>query len=249
MRKIAAVLIAFVVAVEVPCSAVAQNDPAQKLEVNKDNRSIAITATDEVVTEADVATVNIGYQAYGPDNDSAYANGSKVSNAIIAAVKKAGVPDDAIESQQQSVQPTQPYLLEKLSASDRAARAFTVTQSWTVRVNAADAAKVLDIAVKAGANQSGDINWSLKDPNAAAAEAASKALQRARTQASAMANGLGVKLGVLMFASNQVQAEQVRPLMRAMAMEAKAPQPPPPLAINARQIHTSATVYAVFGIE
>jgi uncharacterized protein YggE len=63
-----------------------------------------------------------------------------------------------------------------------------------------------------------------------------------------MAKGLNVKLGVLIFASNETQAAPVRPVMKAMAMAA-APAAPPPLAINARQIEKTATVYAVFAIE
>jgi hypothetical protein len=63
-----------------------------------------------------------------------------------------------------------------------------------------------------------------------------------------MASGLNVKLGQLLYASNQVQAEPIRPVpMMALKTDAKAA--PPPLAINARQIETSATVYAVFAIE
>src|SRR6202044_453030 len=105
-----------------------------------------------------------------------------------------------------------------------AQRKFQVTQSWTVRTNADDAAKTLDLAVKAGANQSGQIDWSMKDENAAQAEAASKALQRARTVAGQMAKGLDVKLGALIYASNETQAEPPRPLMRAMAAAPMAMQ-------------------------
>jgi uncharacterized protein YggE len=226
--------------------ALAQDTP--RFEVGKDHRSIAITATESVTHLADVATVSIGYQLYGPDKDAAYAAGSHASNAIIDALKKAGVPADAIESQSQSVTENR-YFDAKVSAAERAAKAFIIEQSWTVRTNAADAAKVLDLAVKAGANNSGNINWSLQDPNAAQAEAASKALQRARTQAAAMAGGLNVQLGELIYASNQVQAEAVRPPMAMMAMAKVSAAPPPPLAINARQIETSATVYAVFAIQ
>ena len=228
--------------------ALAQDQPAQTFAVNKDNRSIAITATDKVVDEADVATVHIGYQLFGPDKDAAYATGSRASNAIVAALRSAGVPNDAIESQSQSIAETQQYLLEKLSPAEKAAHAFTIQQFWTVRTDAADAAKTLDLAVKAGADQSGTIDWSLRDPNAAQAAAAAKALQRARAQAAAMAAGLGVHLGNLLYASNQVNAEPVRPLMRALAGTPSGGQIAK-LAINARHIETSATVYAVFAIE
>ena len=228
----------------------AMTAPAQTIQVSKENRTIAITATDKVIVLADVATIHIGFIAYGPDSDSAYAAGSRTSNAIVRALTTAGVPGDSIESENQNVSPVQDYQIDKLTPAEKAQRKFQVTQSWTVRTNANDAAKALDLAVKAGANQSGQIDWSLKDENAPQSEAASKALQRARTVAAEMAKGLNANLGALLYASNETQAEPPRPLMKAMA----APQMSGggggiPLAINPRQIEKTATVYAVFAIE
>jgi uncharacterized protein YggE len=237
-------LAAIAIAVTIPAN-------AQTIQVNKDNRTIAITATDKVIALADTAAVHVGFIAYGPDSDAAYATGSRLSNAIIKSLTSAGIPSDAIESESQNVSPVQDYQVDKLTPAEKAQRKFQVTQSWTIRANASDAAKILDLAVKAGANQSGQIDWSLKDENAPQAEAAAKALQRARTVAGEMAKGMNVKLGALIYASNETQAEPVRPLMKAMmvsngALAAPAPQP---LAINPRQIEKSATVYAVFAIE
>ncbi len=229
----------------IPASARAQDDSASIIA--KGVRSIAITATDRVLQQADVATVHIGYELYGPDQPTAYASASKASNAIIDAIRSAGVPRDMIESEQQTVAPMESFQLNQLPVSERSSHAFVAQQSWIVRTAADDAARILDIAGKAGANKSGQIDWSLKDPNAASAEAAAKALQRARAQAQAMASGLNVKLGQLLYASNEVQAEPIRPAPM-MATYAKVAAPPP-LAINARQIETSATVYAVFAIE
>jgi uncharacterized protein len=241
------VAVAYVAGFGAAASGVAQM-PGQGITVSKDNRTIAITATDSVIAMADVATVHVGFVVYGVDHDSAYAAGSNVSNAIVGALKAASVPADAIESENQNLAEVQPYQLNQASDSEKAKRKWVLSQSWTVRTDAADAARILDIAVKAGANQSGTIDWSLKDENAPQAQAAGKALQRARTVAEAMAKGLSVKLGVLIFASNETQAAPVRPVM--MAMKAAAPgASPPPLAINARQIEKTATVYAVFAIE
>jgi uncharacterized protein YggE len=228
----------------------AMTAPAQTIQVSKENRTISITATDKVTVLADVATIHIGFIAYGPDSDSAYDAGSHTSNAIVKALTSAGVSDDSIESENQNVSTVQEYQIDKLTPAEKAQRKFQVTQSWTVRTNANDAAKVLDLAVKAGANQSGQIDWSLKDENAPQSEAASKALQRARTVAAEMAKGLNATLGALLYASNETQAEPPRPLMKAMA----APQMSGggggiPLAINPRRIEKTATVYAVFAIE
>jgi hypothetical protein len=241
---LAAVLTAGIVLV--PAGARAQADGPQT--VPPQVRSITITATDRVTQQADVATVHIGYELFGADKDAVYAAGSKASNAIIDALHAAGVAKEAIESQEQSLGPTQPYMLTQMPAGERASHAFTISQSWTVRSTPDDAAKLLDLAVKAGANNSGSIDWSLRDPNAASAQAAAKALQRARAQAAAMAAGLDVHLGELLSASNEVEAQPVRPVF-AMTAEVKVRAAPAPLAISARQIETSATVRAVFAIE
>ena len=138
----------------------------QTIQVNKENRTIAITATDHVLAMADVATLHIGFNVYGPDKDSAYETGSRVSNDIASALTKAGVPGEALESENQNVSPVQEYQVDKLTPAEKSQRKFQVTQSWTVRTSAEDAAHLLDVAVKAGANQSGAIEWSLQDENA-----------------------------------------------------------------------------------
>src|ERR1700758_3648111 len=86
---------------------------AQTIQVNKENRTIAITATDKVTVMADQATVHIGFIAYGPDSDSAYVNGSRISNAIVKVLKDSGIPADAIQSENQAVAPVQPYQVDK----------------------------------------------------------------------------------------------------------------------------------------
>ncbi|MGP8258970.1 MAG: SIMPL domain-containing protein [Acidobacteriaceae bacterium] len=223
--------------------------------VSKDNRTIAVTATDSVAVTADVATVIVGFVVYGVDHDSAYADGSKTSNAIMDALKKAGVPSDAIESRNQSLSEVQVYQQNQLTEAEKAKRKWALTQSWAVRSNASDAARVLDVAVKAGANQSGQIVWNLKDENAPQAQAAEKALQRARAVAEVMAKGLNVKLGALLFASNQAPAS---PMGIGMGMagaglggtiENAGYIELPPLAISPTRITKTATVYAVFAIE
>jgi hypothetical protein len=218
--------------------------------VNKDNRTLAITASASASALADTATVHIGFVVYAPDAQAAYAKGSDTSNAIAKALAGAGVAKTEIQSESQSVNETPQYELEKLPPAEQAQKKFQVRQSWTVKTKADDAAKVLNTAVNAGANQSGQIDWSVADENALEAQAAGKALARARSIAAQMAEGLGIKLGDLIYASNQ-NPEPPRPLMMR-AMSGMAPEKaaaPAPLAINAQKIERSATVYAVFSIQ
>ena len=220
---------------------------AQQVQVNKDNRTVAVTATERVVVMADVATVHVGYLVYGKDKDSAYATGTQTSSAIIKALGDAGIPSEAIESDSQSIQPVENFQVERMAPGEAANRRFQVQQSWLVRADAASAAHVLDVAVLAGANQSGQVDWSLKDEAAPTADAAARAIQRAHTVAEQMVQGFGGKVGPLLYASNESESSTVRPVpMMAMHRAANASEP---LQINPRRIERSVTVRAIFAIE
>ena len=64
---------------------------AQTIQVNKDNRTVAITTSDQAEAIADVAVVSVGFSTFGVDQDSTYAEGSRISNAIMKALKDAGI--------------------------------------------------------------------------------------------------------------------------------------------------------------
>lgn len=236
-------------ALAVTWSAVTVAGLGQTIQVNRENRTIAITATDKVTAIADQAILHLGFIAYGPDSNTAYANGSKVSNAIVKALTDAGIPRETIQSENQQITPVQNYQLDKLTEAQKAQRQFQVTQSWTVKMAAENAARALDVAVKAGANQSGQIEWGFKDESTPEAQAAAKALKRAQAQAEEMATSLNAKLGVLLYASNEVQPSGPRPMFKAMAAAPAGMESVQPLAINPREIEKTATVYAVFAIE
>jgi hypothetical protein len=225
---------------------------AQTIQVDRNNRTIAVTASDKASAEADTAIVTVGFQIYAPDASTAYSQGSQHSNAILDALKKAGVADKAIESQDQKLNYTEFPSDDKTTPEQRAQKQFTLQQRWRVTCVAADAAKVLHVAVEAGANQSGNIDWDLKDRNGLQAQAAAKALVHARAVAAQMAEGLNAHLGALIYASNQTPVSRFFNGVlntESASIAAKPAPPPPPLAIRPQQVEESATVYAVFAIE
>jgi len=226
---------------------------AQQIEVSKANRTIAVSTSNSATADADTAIVHIGFQLYSADETAAYATASRTSNGIMKALTDAGVKKESIESTGQNINRVQPFEIQNLPEVQKAQRQFTVSQSWNVKTSAADAAPILNAAVKAGANQSGTIDWTIADEDALEAQAAGKALKRAGDIAARMALGLNAKLGPLVYASNQMP-EMPRPVPMSrtfdgpMAMSAKA-DAVAPLAINAQKVTRSATVYAVFAIE
>jgi hypothetical protein len=218
-------------------SANAQQTTQPELEVDSSNRTLTVTATDSVSVEPDLAVIHIGFDTQPEDAKSAYADGSRASNAILSAIKQAGVPETSIRSESQ-------YLDRDYSNKQHK---FVLHQQWTVKVSPERAAEILDVAVNAGATNSGQIDWTMKDEKALEAEALDKASTRAKANAEVLAKGMGVRLGALIYVSNTMAAPQYpRPIAFAMKNAEAAPAP---LAIEPHQVSREATVYAVFAIE
>jgi uncharacterized protein YggE len=222
----------------IPAFSVAQQTTQPQLKVDSSNRTLTVTATDNVSVEPDLAVIHIGFDTQPEDAKSAYADGSRASNSIVSAIKQAGVAETAIRSESQ-------YLDRDYSNKQHK---FVLHQQWTVKVAPERAAEILDIAVTAGATDSGQIDWTVKDEKALEAEALDKASARARANAEVLAKGMGVRLGALVYVSNSMSEQQL-PRPMAFAMRAGNAAPPQPLSIEPHQVSREATVYAVFAIE
>jgi hypothetical protein len=239
----------------VTCVAFAGVASAQTIQINRDNKTIAISTTDEASTTADIAAITIGFEIFGPDSLTVYASGGKLSNSILEALHKAGVDDKAIESSGQGVQRNTDFD-DKETADQRAKRQFVFRQSWEVSLTSQTAAEAIRVAIAAGANQSGAIDWRCSDRKALQAKAAENALVKAREVAARMADGLHVKLGALIYASNETPNTKLyfsRPsqggLMNTASASLGSFMTMPSLEIRPQTVREEATVYAVFAIE
>jgi len=218
-------------------AAVAQQAGQAQLKIDSANRTLTVSAENTVTVEPEIAILHVGFETQPTDAKGAYAAGTVTSNAIIGALKQAGVPESAIRSEWQHLN----------SVYDKPHK-FTLQQQWTVRVKPEQAAQMLDVAVTAGATNSGQIDWTVENEQALQDKALEGAAGRARAQAAVLAKGMGVKLGALVYVSNQ-QSSPVMP-MRMFAMKAgAASEQAQPLSIEPHKVSSSATVYAVFAIE
>lgn len=215
----------------------AQQIGQPQLQLSATNRTLSVSGFERVTAAADVAILHIGFETQPTDAKKAYADGARLSNAIISAIKDAGIPETAIRSETQHLDRIwdQPHK-------------FKLVQQWTVKTPPERAAEILDVAITAGATSSGDIEWTLNDEKKLEAEALENAAIRARENATVLAKGMGVRLGNLIFTSNELSSGILRP-QPVFSMAAKAAAPPPPLSIEPQKVSREATVYAVFTIE
>jgi len=218
----------------------AQQPGQIQLNIAPANRTLTVSAEGSVSVDADVATLHIRFVTPPSDAKEAYAAGAATSNQIINAVKQAGVPESAIHSEWQ-----------RLDSAYGKPHKFTLTQQWTVKTTPERAAEILDIAITAGATSSGNIDWTVADEKALQDRALDQAAERAKAEAAALAKSMGVRLGELVYVTNQTSVFRPVPMMaRSMAMAAPdAAQQAPPLAIEPRKVSGNANVYAVYAIE
>jgi len=231
-----------------------------------DRRTISVTGTAQVTADADLAVVRVGYKLYAVDAKSAYDQAASASNAIMDALTAAGIPKSAIESTSQVLQHTSPFEMQQVpnpkSEEERKEHQFTATQSWTIRVKPDQAAKALDTAVGAGANESGWIQWIVTDPSTLQAQASSDAVANARKIAEEIAAKSGVRLGQLVSANeNQpgmayagagfvtATVGSIYGMGDATFVAGSGPGIPQQLAINSRRVEFRVSVNAVFAIE
>ena len=217
----------------------AQQATQTELKIDASNRTLTVTGEEQVTVEPEVAILHIGFETQLTDAKSAYADGSRTSNAVIAALKQAGIAENAIRSESQHLDRdyTKPHK-------------FKLVQQWTVKVSPERAAEILDVAVTAGATSSGDIDWTVKDERALEQQALDHAATRAHDNAIVLAKGMGVRLGALIYVSNTTSTQRFPVRMSAgIAAFDKRAEAPQPLSIEPHKVSQQASVYAVYAIE
>jgi len=229
---------------------------AQQVQVNRDNRTIAVTVTETVEVGPEIAVVQIGYHNYGPERDVAYKTNARMAKQIVDALLSSGLKQDSIETGNVTLNRVDPQE-QQWSEKERQDRQFEADQTWNIRVAPDQAQRVADIAVSSGANELQQVNWMVADPTALDEKASDAALAKARGMAEKMAQTFGSKAGQLLFASNNQSA---RPLFTNFGsagegvgnnygFAAKLAPPPPILQLYPQKVRREATVYAVFALE
>ena len=222
---------------------------AQDIQVNRQNKTIAVTAEESATADAEVAVLAIGYHNYGLTQDAAFRENVRAAEKIASAILATKIPEGNIETEKLSLGRAQ--IDDKWNESMKRERQFQAEQSWHVTVPAPQAQGIVDISVNAGANEVEDVEWNVADPVALQAQASGAALAKARAIAEQMAKGLGTKLGELVYASNRAPVAKIwrGVTVNASLASVNPADQQPKLKLFPEKVKSEATVYAVFSIE
>jgi hypothetical protein len=200
---------------------------------------ISVSGTAEVGAAPDIAYVVLGVRTRSAQAAEASSSNAAQMQRVIQAIMALDIPQADIETVQYSLQPFYEY------PRDGTPRLVGYEATNLIRVtvrNLGIVGRVIDAAVSAGANVVQGTTFALSDESEIRATALTKAVEDAKTKANVMAQALGIRLGVLLKAS-----ETVPPIVypvAARAMEAGAPETP----IIPGQIQVRATVNLVYAI-
>jgi uncharacterized protein YggE len=155
--------------------------------------TVSVSGHGEVNVPPDTASVNIGVDIIKPTLDEAQSQATEQANAVITALKDAGIDPADIQTSYYSVNILRDY---SENADPTQITGFEVTNQLQVTVRDTDKlGEILDSAVQAGANSIYGVNFLVSDQTAAASQARVKAVDDARAKAEELAAATGLSLG------------------------------------------------------
>lgn len=154
-------------------------------------RTLNVNGLGQVYLTPDIAYINIGVNTQSPSASESVATNKEKSNAVIEAIKAAGVDPKDIHTTNFSIWSNPTYDdLGQISGTN-----YVVDNTVNVTVRDLDSlGGLLDSAVSAGANNIYSIQFDVADKSAAVKEARASAVEDAKTQAQELADAAGISL-------------------------------------------------------
>jgi uncharacterized protein len=188
-------------------------------------RTITVTGQGEAKAAPDQASFSAGVVSQGTTASQALAANARAMTAVMATLKKQGIPDKAIQTSDLSLSPQYQECKPGVACRQKII-GYEVTNNVAVTVALDKAGPVLDALVASGSNSLGGISFSIRDPKPLLAEARADAVKDAMDKAALYARSAGVGLGPIL-AIQEGGSQTPRPVyaMRAKAMFEAAPTP------------------------
>lgn len=203
-------------------------------------RVITVTGTGEAASAPDLAILSIGVESEGATAADALKKNAAQMNATIAQLKKSGVADKDMQTQNLSVSPRYNYDDQNRGQPPKIT-GYVASNMLTVKLRDIEkAGGVIDSAVADGANSLGSLSFGFAEPEKLMNEARKDAIADAKARAELYAGAAGVTLGPLLQIQDGSAGPPPMPYMydRAVAQEAKAT----PIAVGESTVSASVTL-------
>lgn len=218
---------------------------------------LSLTAEGQSRRTPDLAVFSAGVVTQGRTAAQAMSDNSRRMDAVIAALRRAGVAERDIQTSAISLQPRfsnpdreamirarelrEPYVPPAEPQSPTIV-GYDAHNNVQVRVRRlAEMGRIIDTLIEAGANQVNGPSFTVDEPSAALDEARAEAVANARRRAEIYARAAGMRVGRILAIS---EGGGYYPLQQAFGESrmAAAPAPPPPIAPGELTLGVSVSV-------
>jgi uncharacterized protein len=150
----------------------------------------------EVKAEPDLARIGIAVETRGSEAEAAVEENARLANAVIEALKDFGLAEEEIKTGSYNLYSYREWYDERPEGEQvityQVTNEIVVTTTRLVEVG-----EIIDLAVKAGANNINYINFELKNPQELQLQALKLATEQASEKAKAIAESSGEKISGL----------------------------------------------------
>ncbi len=175
----------------------------------------SVTATGKVYAKPDVANLTVGVKTDAKSTAAtAVKENTNKMNEIVKALKALGIEEKDIKTSSYNLNPVYDWTNNRQTL-----RGYEVYQTVTIKIRNLD--KIGDAIAKTtekGANQVGNISFTIDDEFELKAQARDAAIERARTKAEDISRKTGMKLGKIV---NVYENQVYYPSSANYALEAK----------------------------
>ena len=196
---------------------------------------LVVSGNASVMAAPDQATVRLGIVRQAPSAQAAQEQANAAAQEILAAVQKAGVATNQIQTARLVLTPV--YASRNPDSRDvPRIVAYNATNSISVRLeNLSIVGSVIDAGLKAGANQIEGVGFGLRNDLPSRQQALKQAVEEARSKAQTMADALRVNLvEVLEVSEGGVSIlDRAEPIFAARAVAAETPVSPGQIEVRA----------------
>jgi uncharacterized protein len=191
----------------------AQTVPMQAISGTR----LDIVATGEVSRVPDIVRINAGVMTQAPTGSEAIRQNADKMRALRAALRAAGVEERDIQTSSINLYPQWRHAENQMPQFS----GYQAMNSVNVRFrDIANAGRIIDALVAAGANQIDGPNFEIDEPASALDEARTRAITIARERADLYARALGMRVKRILSVSEAGAAMPIAVMGRVRAMEA-----------------------------
>ena len=215
----------------------------EKIITQNYERTVSVQGTGEVLLEPDSVSIIFSVSSESWDVNIATKDAATCMTAVQKALSENGIEEKYISIFDYSIRQEYDYTVDK-----RRYRNYIVNNKIRVQINdITSAGSIIDVAIKAGANELSDLTYNINDDKEAVKQARLLAVKQAEDTAQMLAGSTGAKLGKILTIREYANSQPYFESKRATSSALSSSNDSTPLATGTKTV--SVSVDAVWELE